>query len=125
MRRRPEPRLALPRTPQRLYAPSPPQSGALGWWSGLTNCAPANALATLLTVPVLGLLSDHVGRKPVFVLSLVMGAAVLFDLPLWVLFISRTLSGTTSAAFCMAYAYVADVSEPHRRSQNFGLLVLA
>jgi DHA1 family tetracycline resistance protein-like MFS transporter len=56
---------------------------------------------------------------------LVMGAAVLFDLPLWVRFISRTLSGTTSAAFCMAYAYVADVSEPHRRSQNFGLLVLA
>lgn len=56
---------------------------------------------------------------------LVMGAAVLFDLPLWVIFISRTLSGTTSAAFCMAYAYVADVSEPHRRSQNFGLLVLA
>lgn len=56
---------------------------------------------------------------------LVMGAAVLFDLPLWALFISRTLSGTTSAAFCMAYAYVADVSEPHRRSQNFGLLVLA
>ncbi len=56
---------------------------------------------------------------------LVMGAAVLFDLPLWVLFISRTLSGTTSAAFCMAYAYVADVSEPQRRSQNFGLLVLA
>ncbi len=55
---------------------------------------------------------------------LVMGAAVLFDLPLWVIFISRTLSGTTSAAFCMAYAYVADVSEPHHRSQNFGLLVL-
>jgi MFS family permease len=54
---------------------------------------------------------------------MVLGAADMFDLPLWVLFISRTLSGTSSAAFCMAYAYVADVSEPHSRSKNFGLLV--
>ncbi len=55
--------------------PLPPHRtrGGRGWWSGLTQTtnAPANALATLLTVPVLGLLSDHVGRKPVFVLSLV------------------------------------------------------
>lgn len=56
---------------------------------------------------------------------LVIGAATHFRLPLWIIFLSRTLSGLTAGCFCMAYAYAADVSPPHLRSRNFGLIVRA
>ena len=76
--------------------------------------------------PVLGGLSDRYGRRPVLLASLfgfgldyiVLGVAPNM---LW-LFIGRMISGITGASFTTAGAYIADVSPPEKRAQNFGLI---
>lgn len=76
--------------------------------------------------PVLGGLSDRYGRRPVLLASLfgfgldyiVLGIAPTM---LW-LFIGRMVSGITGASFTTAGAYIADVSPPEKRAQNFGLI---
>ncbi|HET6383083.1 MAG TPA: TCR/Tet family MFS transporter [Armatimonadota bacterium] len=76
--------------------------------------------------PVLGSLSDQWGRRPVLLLSLfttgidyiVMAVAPTVG---W-LFVGRTISGITGASFTAANAYIADVSPPEKRAQNFGLV---
>lgn len=76
--------------------------------------------------PVLGGLSDHFGRRPVLLASLFgfgIDYIVLGIAPnLFWLFIGRTISGITGASFTTAGAYIADVSSPEKRAQNFGLI---
>jgi MFS transporter, DHA1 family, tetracycline resistance protein len=76
--------------------------------------------------PLLGGLSDRVGRRPVLVLSILGTAAgfVVFGLAtsLWVLFASRMLDGLTGGNISVARAYIADVSPADRRARNFGLV---
>jgi len=75
---------------------------------------------------VLGNLSDRFGRRPVLLLSL-LGFAVNYLLIglapsiLW-LFVGRLIAGVTGASHTVAAAYIADVSPPDKRAQNFGLL---
>lgn len=76
--------------------------------------------------PLLGTLSDRFGRRPVLLLSLLFAGVdyVLMALApnlIW-LYIGRILSGITGASFTVANAYIADVSPPEERSQNFGLV---
>jgi DHA1 family tetracycline resistance protein-like MFS transporter len=78
-----------------------------------------------LCAPVIGNLSDRFGRRPILIISLV---AIGIDYLLtglapsitW-LFIARFLSGMAAAAYPTANAYIADVSPPEKRAQNFGL----
>jgi DHA1 family tetracycline resistance protein-like MFS transporter len=79
-----------------------------------------------LFAPLLGLLSDRYGRRPVLLISLFFGAVdyVLMALAptlLW-LYVGRILSGITGANFTVAGAYIADVSPPEKRAQNFGII---
>ena len=84
------------------------------------------ALMQFFCAPVLGNLSDRFGRRPVILFALValgcdyliMGFAPLIS---W-LFVGRAIAGVAGASFTPAYAYVADISDPQRRAQNFGLL---
>jgi DHA1 family tetracycline resistance protein-like MFS transporter len=84
------------------------------------------ALMQFFCAPVLGNLSDQFGRRPVLLFALlalgcdylIMGFAPVLG---W-LFIGRMIAGVAGASFTPAYAYVADISEPARRAQNFGLL---
>lgn len=76
--------------------------------------------------PLLGSLSDRFGRRPVLLLSLFFTGIdyVIMALApslIW-LYIGRTLSGITGASFSAASAYIADVSPPEKRAQNFGLI---
>ncbi|WP_257670407.1 TCR/Tet family MFS transporter [Parapedobacter tibetensis] len=75
---------------------------------------------------VLGNLSDRFGRRPVLLFSL-LGFCINYLLMglapsiLW-LFIGRLVAGVTGASHTVAAAYIADVSTPDKRAQNFGLL---
>ncbi len=76
--------------------------------------------------PLLGALSDRFGRRPVLLLSLLFTGADYVIMALapslaW-LYVGRTLSGITGASFTAAQAYIADVSPPEKRAQNFGLV---
>ena len=67
-----------------------------------------------LLSPVLGLLSDRFGRRPVLILSLA-GAAIdyvfmAFTPTLAVLVIGRLIAGVTSANMAVAGAYIADIT---------------
>jgi DHA1 family tetracycline resistance protein-like MFS transporter len=79
--------------------------------------------------PVIGGLSDRFGRRPVLLASLFAFGAdylVMALAPnLWWLVVTRMIAGMTGATFPTAYAYIADVSAPDRRSANFGVIGMA
>jgi DHA1 family tetracycline resistance protein-like MFS transporter len=76
--------------------------------------------------PVLGALSDRLGRRPVLLISLA-GAAInylflAFAPNLWMLLIGRAIAGLTSANTSVAAAYITDISPEDTRARRFGLL---
>ena len=87
------------------------------------------ALMQFLFAPVWGALSDKFGRRPIILLSdlgltldyLIQGFAPTIG---W-LFLGRILAGVMGASFTAANAYIADVSTPENRAQNFGLVGVA
>ncbi|MCB0670217.1 MAG: TCR/Tet family MFS transporter, partial [Saprospiraceae bacterium] len=84
------------------------------------------AIMQFIFAPILGGLSDKFGRRPVLLISL-FGYGIDYILMalsptiLW-LFFGRAISGLTGASFTTASAYIADVSSPEKRAQNFGLI---
>jgi len=84
------------------------------------------ASTQFICAPVIGALSDRFGRRPVLLFSLfgfgidyiLIGFAPTIS---W-LFIARFISGVTGASITTASAYIADISAPEKRSQNFGLI---
>jgi len=74
--------------------------------------------------PVLGLMADRWGRRPVLLISLFgLGVDFLFMAfapSLWWLFLGRVLNGMTAASFSTANAYLADVTPPQERAKVFG-----
>jgi MFS transporter, DHA1 family, tetracycline resistance protein len=74
--------------------------------------------------PVLGVLSDRFGRRPVLLVSLA-GAALdylimAFAPHLWMLIIGRAIAGITSANIAVATAYITDISTEGERAKRFG-----
>jgi DHA1 family tetracycline resistance protein-like MFS transporter len=81
-------------------------------------------LMSFFAGPILGLLSDRLGRRPVLLVSLTgLGLDFLFmafaPSLMW-LFVGRLISGATSGVFSTANAYVADVTPPEGRARAFG-----
>ncbi len=84
------------------------------------------SLAQLLCAPLLGRLSDRIGRKPVIVVSLigtaigsfVTGAAGV----LWLLFAGRIIDGASGGSLSVAQAAVADLAPEAERPRLIGLL---
>jgi DHA1 family tetracycline resistance protein-like MFS transporter len=79
--------------------------------------------------PVIGNLSDKYGRRPVLLFSLFgFGVDYLFLAfapTIGWLFVGRIIAGITGASFTTASAYIADISTPEKRAQNFGLIGVA
>jgi DHA1 family tetracycline resistance protein-like MFS transporter len=87
------------------------------------------AIMQFLFAPVLGNLSDKYGRRPVLLGSLLgFGIDYLFlafaPTIAW-LFLGRAIAGMFGASFTTAAAYIADVSTPEKRAQNFGMIGVA
>jgi MFS family permease len=82
--------------------------------------------AQFLAAPILGVLSDRFGRRPVLLISLA-GTAAGYFLFAWgpsleILFLARILDGITGGNISTAQAAIADVSSPKDRAKNFGLI---
>jgi multidrug resistance protein len=98
--------------------------GASGLQVGLLYAS--FSLAQLVSAPLLGRLSDRIGRKPVIIVSLVgtalgsllTGAATA----LWVLFLGRIIDGASGGSLAVAQAAVADIAPPEQRPRLLGLL---
>jgi len=86
----------------------------------------AYALMQFLCAPIMGGLSDRFGRRPVLLASLFgFGIDYLFLAfapTLQWLFVGRVIAGIMGASFTTAAAYIADVSTPETRAQNFGII---
>ncbi|UFZ01722.1 TCR/Tet family MFS transporter [Bradyrhizobium ontarionense] len=97
------------------------------------NVAPYLGIMTALyaamqfvCAPVLGSLSDRLGRRPLLLISLA-GATVnylflAFAPNLWMLLLGRAIAGITSANVSVATAYITDISAEEERARRFGLL---
>jgi MFS transporter, DHA1 family, tetracycline resistance protein len=84
------------------------------------------AIMQFLFAPVLGNLSDKYGRRPVLLFSLLgfgLDYVLLAFAPSigW-LFVGRIIAGITGASMTTASAYIADISTPETRAQNFGMI---
>ncbi|HYE79621.1 MAG TPA: TCR/Tet family MFS transporter [bacterium] len=111
----------LPKLIQELTHGSMSEAARWGGWLGF-----AYAALQFLFAPVLGGLSDRFGRRPVLLFSLVgFGLDYLlqgFAPTIGWLFLGRCIAGITGASFTAASAYIADITPPEKRAQNFGLI---
>lgn len=98
-------------------------SNAAKWGSWLTF---SYATMQFFFSPVLGGLSDKFGRRPILLFALLgLGLDYVFQAfaptIAW-LFVGRLIAGISGASFTTATAYIADISVPEKRAQNFGLV---
>src|SRR5215510_5475984 len=87
------------------------------------------ALMQFFFSPLLGVLSDRFGRRPVILLScLGLGLDYIFMAvapSLGWLFVGRIISGITTSNVATAFAYVTDTTTPEKRAKAFGLISAA
>ena len=111
----------LPKLIQDLIGGNLSQASVYGGWLMF-----AYSIMQFLFAPVLGGLSDKYGRRPILLFSLFgLGIDYIFlafaPTIAW-LFVGRIIAGLCGASFTTGAAYIADVSTPEKRAQNFGLI---
>jgi len=84
------------------------------------------AVMQFIFAPILGSLSDHYGRRPILLFSL-LGFGVdyiflAFAPTIGWLFVGRMIAGITGASITTAAAYMADISDEKSRAKNFGMI---
>jgi DHA1 family tetracycline resistance protein-like MFS transporter len=98
-------------------------SNAAKYGSWLTACY---AVMQFLFSPIVGALSDRYGRRPILLFSLLgLGLDYVFQAfagTITLLFIGRIIAGMAGASYTTATAYIADISEPEKKAQNFGMV---
>src|SRR5215471_1187827 len=95
----------------------------VGWLIGLY------AACQLVSGPLLGRLSDRMGRKPLLIVSqlgtLIGFLITAFAPNLWILFLARAIDGSTAGNLSLAQAYISDVTKPEDRAKSFGIIGIA
>ena len=87
------------------------------------------AFCQLIAGPILGKLSDRMGRKPLLIVSQI-GTCIGFLIlagaqSLWMVFLSRIIDGATAGNLSLAQAYIADVTKPEERTKSFAVIGIA
>lgn len=76
--------------------------------------------------PVLGRISDRIGRKPVISFALIISAIsyliFAFAPNYWIALLSRSIAGIGGGSISAAQAYIADVTEKSERTKGMGLI---
>ena len=111
----------LPKLIQQMIGGNLSQASVYGGWLMF-----AYSVMQFLFAPILGGLSDKLGRRPILLFSLLgLGIDYIFlafaPTIAW-LFLGRIIAGICGASFTTGAAYIADVSTPEKRAQNFGLI---
>lgn len=107
-----------------FYAQSLGASPAqVGWLIGIY------AACQLVSGPILGRMSDRMGRKPLLIVSQI-GTCIGFIITafapnLWILFLARAIDGSTAGNLSLAQAYISDVTHPEERTRSFGIIGIA
>ena len=87
------------------------------------------SVAQLICSPLLGRLSDRIGRRPVILLSLfgtALGSVITGGATsVWMLFLGRVVDGASGASVSVAQGAVTDVASPEDRPRLLGLLSAA
>jgi DHA1 family tetracycline resistance protein-like MFS transporter len=130
-----------------LFLPLLPfYAGALGASPTLVGLLVAcNALAQLIAAPIIGRLSDRLGRRPMLIFSisgtlvsflllalveplgnlltdLTLGRIAARSAPLVMLFFSRILDGLAGGDISLAQAYITDITDEKNRAKGLGLI---
>jgi len=93
-------------------------------WYGIL--ATVFGLLQFLCMPILGAVSDRVGRRPVMLYSMA-GMGLNFLATAWaptlaLLFVGRVIGGMSAASMSVASAYASDISTPENRAKSFGMV---
>lgn len=87
------------------------------------------AVCQLIAGPILGQLSDRIGRRPVLLISQAgtLGGFLLlaFSTQIWMVFLARALDGATAGNLTTAQAYISDVTKPEERTKSFAMIGIA
>jgi DHA1 family tetracycline resistance protein-like MFS transporter len=86
----------------------------------------AFSLAQLISSPLLGHLSDRIGRKPVLLLGLACSALSYLWMGLadhlWMLFAARFFAGAGAGTIGAVFAYVTDSTTVDKRARGMGII---
>lgn len=84
------------------------------------------SLTQFLSAPLLGRLSDRIGRRPVFLGCVMLSCLAYFSMAfadsLLPIFIARAINGVGAGKIAVANAIVADITPPETRAKRLGLL---
>lgn len=93
---------------------------AVGW------LAATYAIMQFLFSPLLGALSDRVGRRPVLLVAIFGSGldyfAMAFAPTLAIFFVTRAINGLSGASMTVCNAYIADITPPEKRAAAFGMV---
>lgn len=106
-----------------VYAKNAPfhlSPSQLGWLVGIFS------LVQLVSGPIMGKLSDRIGRRPVLLIS-IFGTAIGYFITgsanaAWMLFLGRIIDGASGGNIATAQACIADVTTPQDRSKAMGYI---
>ena len=87
------------------------------------------AACGLISGPMLGRISDSVGRKPMLLISQI-GTFIGFIVmaragALWMLYVARVIDGSTAGNLSLAQAYISDNTAPSNRAKSFAIIGIA
>ena len=95
----------------------------------VTSLFASYSVCQFISGPMLGRVSDRIGRKPTLLFSQAgtfVGLLVLaFANRLEFLFVGRMIDGLTAGNLSIAQAYITDVTKPENRTRAFGLIGVA